>query len=97
MTKLELRILQLISRNGGQMSHSSISQQTSRHKAEDRKTTLYQLEQLGLLSSAILPNKGGKPGGRKGGGGLTYWLTDAGLAWVRDARARGEIRDKAGT
>lgn len=98
MTKLELRILQLISRNGGQLSMTSISQQTSRHSAQDRKLTLHQLEQLGLLSSAIRPTQAkDQRGGRKGGGGLVYWLTPAGTAWVADARQRGEIRDKAGT
>lgn len=91
MTKLELRILQLLSREGGRASHVLISTRTSRNKAAERDMALQLLEQQELVSSAVQPTK---RGGREGGGGMVYWLTEAGKAYVEDARARGEIRDK---
>lgn len=93
MTKLETRILQLLSRHGGRMKQQHISQRMSRHSREERDTALQMLEAQGLISSALQPTN--SPGGRKGGGVMVFWLTPAGTEYVKDARARGEIRDKA--
>lgn len=92
MTKLETRLLQLLSRSGGRMKQQDISQRMSRHTRAERDTALQLLEAQGLISSALQPTS--SPGGRKGGGVMVFWLTPAGLGYVADARQRGEIRDK---
>lgn len=91
MTTLELRLLQLLSREGGRLVAYVISTRTSRFSAEERNLALHSLEALDLVKSGREPVS---IGGRKGGGRLVYWLTPAGTSWVKAARERGEIRDK---
>jgi len=92
MTKLETRLLQLLSRHGGSMKQQHISQRMSRHSREERETALQLLEAQGLISSALQPTSA--PGGRKGGGVMVFWLTPAGTDYVAELREAGQIRDK---
>jgi predicted transcriptional regulator len=92
MTKTELRVLQLLTNNGGRMKLREISPQMSRYPSEARNQALMNLETLELVSSAQMPREG-KTGGVPG---LVYWLTPAGVSHVETLRLQGRIVGKRG-
>jgi hypothetical protein len=87
MTKTELRVLQLLTNNGGRMKRRELSPQMSRYSAKDRERALGDLETLELVSSAQVAHSG-PPGGVPG---LVYFLTKAGRQVVKDLQATGEL------
>ena len=93
MNKTELRILQLLTNNGGRMKQREISPQMSRYSAEERNQALGALEALELVSSSQV-SRDGKTGGVPG---LVFWLTKAGVAHVETLKSEGRIpRSKRG-
>lgn len=97
MTKLELRILQLISRQGGEVAHRHLTPHLSRYPATERDQALRSLVLLGLVQSLevqAIAAAGHRLGGKKGGKGVVHSLTPAGQAWVAEARAEGKIKDR---
>lgn len=83
MTKIELRLLYLLNKHGGQARNSTLQQATARVTADERKAALRSLEDLGLVSSGPAPSKT-RPA-------MAFWLTQAGKDYVQDAVARGEL------
>lgn len=92
MTKTELRVLQLLTNNQGRLKLSSLSQQMSRHSAEERRQALHSLEELGVISSAQVPHSG-PPGGVPG---LVYWITKDGRQQVAELKSEGKLKPKRG-
>lgn len=85
MTKIEQRILYLLTKHGGQARHSQLQQAMARIPTEDREQALRMLEEIGLVKSGKSPSKT-RPA-------LLYWLTPAGKEHVEDAIARGDMGD----
>ncbi len=86
MTKHELRILYLLAKGGGSAKRRPIVQAMSRATVDDIDRALDSLEALELVSSG--PTKG-----RRGPGGMLYWLTAAGEDKVADLVRQGTIAD----
>lgn len=92
LTKTETRIVYLLLKAGGALRHYRLSQAMSRLPARDRDRALQTLEtEFGLVSSAATPSAKGK--GRGGAPGLTYWLTDEGMATAEELIQAGKMKD----
>ena len=94
LTKNEVRVLYVLTKEGGRARHSTMTRAMQRIPTQARDIAISNCEGLELISSAKTPPATGKAGGGRGGGpgGLVYWLTAEGKEYaallIRDGRMK---------